>query len=342
MNSRTSVVNISGDHEETILRLAKHLGTDKIRRKIFNAVYGKVKRSLSKKEIMNLAKLSDVQSQQVQNQLDHLSKHHLIAKLENNEQVDDGSRFIYGKDEPVRANRSEILKFADNPRSAAKVPTKRNRIQSVLILKESFSKRALKVKKKLKVLYLSADPTQTLRLEKEVRLVQDTVRGSKLRENIEILSLPAASHETLVNGINDESPRVIHFSGHGGADGIALESSSSRNPKPKLISYKLLAKAISATDSPPDVVILCSCDGKNAVKELLPTAKAAIVMTDSISDLAATTFACGFYAAIASGQSLKSAFAQGTNGILFQALDEGAIPQLHVRSGIDAAKLVLA
>jgi ribosomal protein L22 len=342
MAARTSIVNISGDHEETILRLAKHLGTDKIRRSIFNAVYGKVRRNLSKKEIMEIAKLINGQSQQAQNQLDHLQKHHLITKHENNDQVLDGSRFVYGKDESVRANRSEIVKYADKPSSGEKVPTKRNQTQRIVVLKQVFARKTLKTKKKLKILYLSADPTQTIRLDREVRLVQDAVRGSKLRENIEIISLPAATHETLVNGLNDHSPSVVHFSGHGGADGIAFEASSSSKAKTKLISYELLAKAIAATDTPPDVVILCSCEGAGAENSLLPTAKAAIVMTKSISDHAATSFAYSFYAAIASGQSLKSAFAQGTNGILFAALDEGSVPTLHTRNGINAANLVLA
>ena len=134
-----------------------------------------------------------------------------------------------------------------------------------------------------------------------------------MRDNVEILSSPAATFQTLVNGLNDHKPKVVHFSGHGGADGIEFEASPSKSSKPKLISYDLLAKALGATDEPPAVVILCSCEGAGAEKHLLSSAKAAIVMAKSICDHAAISFAYSFYAAIASGQSLKSAFAQGTN-----------------------------
>ena len=51
MNQRTSTVNISGDYEETILQLAKHLGKSKIRRQIFNAIYGRGTLPKSKKQI---------------------------------------------------------------------------------------------------------------------------------------------------------------------------------------------------------------------------------------------------------------------------------------------------
>lgn len=146
MGTRTSVVSISSDHEEIIQRLAKHLGTDKIRRGIFDAVYGRVRRFQSKKEIMKSAGFSDKQAQQVQNQLNHLSKHHLISDQDNNGQVSDGSHLIYGKDDVVRANRDEIVKFADNRVAASKIPTKRNPTTRSIVVREIFSKRALKKK----------------------------------------------------------------------------------------------------------------------------------------------------------------------------------------------------
>jgi len=35
MSVQTAVINATGDHEETVERYAKHLGKDKIRRKLF-------------------------------------------------------------------------------------------------------------------------------------------------------------------------------------------------------------------------------------------------------------------------------------------------------------------
>jgi hypothetical protein len=133
MNERTSIVNVSGDYEETVERLAKHLGKNKLRRLIFNAIYGRTMLPRSKRQIMASTNMPDKgnNSQQVQNQLDHLSKHHLISKIENDGSVEDGSRNLYLKDKTVRAIRKEVVQMADNPRAAASISTKRRVVVAV-------------------------------------------------------------------------------------------------------------------------------------------------------------------------------------------------------------------
>ena len=110
----------------------------------------------------------------------------------------------------------------------------------------------------------------------------------------------------------------------------------------KIVSFELLAKALEATDSPPDIIVLNSCKSAGAQKALLSPAKAIIVMRDSITDLAATNFAVAFYAAIAAGQSLKSAFAQGTVAIEYASLHEAGTPDLLVATGVDPSKMVFS
>jgi len=73
MAERTSVVDLSGNHEESILQWAKHLGTNKIRRKLFDAVYGRGEKPRSKKQLMLAAGIKETDAQQAQNELDHLS-----------------------------------------------------------------------------------------------------------------------------------------------------------------------------------------------------------------------------------------------------------------------------
>lgn len=104
MTRRTPIVNMAGDWEESVLQYARHLGTNKIRRKLFNVVYGRGAKPKSKKQIMEAANLNESASQQVQNELDHLSRHGLIVKSDNEGIVNDSSRYVYGKDLQVRAN----------------------------------------------------------------------------------------------------------------------------------------------------------------------------------------------------------------------------------------------
>jgi len=64
-------------------------------------------------------------------------------------------------------------------------------------------------------------------------------------------------------------------------------------------------------------------------------------MGDYISDLAAAVFAAQFYAAVAAGQSLKAAFAQGVVAIEAVSLNEAKTPQLILADGVNAAEIVL-
>lgn len=124
MGSPTPIVNQAGDSVESILYYAEKLGKEKIRRQIFDALYGRGQRPKSKPQIMDAAGIPASKGQQVQNALDHLSKYQLISKTRNEGVVKDGSRNLYGKQETIRAHRKEIVKYADDPKSAAGVSTK--------------------------------------------------------------------------------------------------------------------------------------------------------------------------------------------------------------------------
>lgn len=349
MSERASIVNISGDHEETIVQLARHLGTSRIRRRIFSAIYGRGSRARSKKQIMQVARIpaTGTNPQQVQNELDHLAKHHLIVRVDNVGLVKDGSRYLYQKDRSVRANKDRIIKFADNRRAADRVPTKRRLIVPNAVTISGITKRALKKKKHLTVLYLVANPTPSsqLRVDVEIRKVQEAIRGSKFRDNVTVEYRPAANLSSLIDGLNDHRPQIVQFSGHGDQSGIATDNAKVRKPAAKFLSFDLLAKALSATDTPPQIVILNSCESSGAKKSLLSSkdsgTKIVIAMRTSVTDVAATVFARRFYAAIAAGQSVKAAFDQGRVAVEVASISEVDTPELLCRIGINPATMIL-
>jgi hypothetical protein len=145
-----------------------------------------------------------------------------------------------------------------------------------------------------------------------------------------------------MDGLNDLAPGIVHFSGHGYSGGIAVDHAKVKRPSGKIVTFDLLAKAVAAVDRPPQVIVLNSCHSAGAKKAFLPPARAVIAMGDSISDLAATAFAAQFYAAVAAGQSLKAAFAQGVVAIEAVSLNEAKTPQLILADGVNAANIVLA
>ena len=338
MAGRTPVVDWSGNYEENCTQLAKHLGKNKIRRILFDAIYGRFSKPRSRKQMIAATKLKSSDGQQAQNELDHLAKYGLIKQINNkgNVFVDDGSRWLYLKDENVRAHRARILRYANNPGEAKEVPTKRRPQGSTTVVRGS-----LKNRKHLDVLYLTANPRGDLRVEAEVNQVQQEVRGSKLRDNIDVHYRPAANLDSLIQGLNDHAPAIIHFSGHGNESGVGTDDAKSARPAGKLVSFELLAKAIAATDTPPQIIVLNSCKSAGAKKSFFPPAKAIVAMGDSIGDLAATAFAAKFYAAIAAGQSLHSAFAQGKVAVEAVSIDEADTPELVLAENVNPKKIIL-
>jgi hypothetical protein len=344
MVARTSVINLSGDHEETVERLAKHLGKNKLRRKLFNTVYGPARLPRSKKQIMKSAAIPAQNAQQAQNQIDHLATHHLIVREENDGSVSDGSRYLYRKDDSIRAIRKELIKYADDRKARDSLPTKRRPATTIINSVRTIKRQALKKKKRLNVLYLTADTDRNhrLRVDAEMSRVKEAIRGSEYRDNITIDYAPAARLKTLQDGLNNHRPQIIHFSGHGNASGIAMDNGKIRNPASDSLSFSLLAKALAATDSPPTVVVLNSCNSSGARNVLLKQGLIVVSMKTSISDLAAISFAPRFYAAIASGQSIKAAFGQGQVAVENASISEADTPELFCPDNINPAKVILA
>jgi hypothetical protein len=271
MKARTSVVDWSGNYEENCIQLGKHLGKNKIRRKLFDAIYGRGSKPRSKKQMMAAVGLSSRYDQQAQNQLDYLARYGLIVRDDNDGSVKDGSRYVYSKEANVRAHRATIVKYADKPALAKRVATKRNPVAKVIRAK-TVTRSVLKRRKRLDVLYSTANPdaARPLRVDAEMRQVQEEVRGSRLRDNISLHYRPAADLKSIMDGLNDLTPGIIHFSGHGYSGGIAVDHAKVKRPSNKVVTFDLLAKAVAAVDTPPQVIVLNSCHSAGAKKAFLP------------------------------------------------------------------------
>ena len=103
----------------------------------------------------------------------------------------------------------------------------------------------------------------------------------------------------------------------------------------------MLARALGATDQPPTLVVLNGCDTMDGADVLLSSVGAVVATATSVGDLAASTFAAKFYAAVAAGQPIAVAVEQGRLGVEFMGLDEGWKHDSIARPDVDLTKTVL-
>jgi len=330
-----AVSDIRSNHNEQIEYAALAIGSEGSHKYlVFEAIYFHKAKIKSLEYIIERTKLEKIK---VQKAAAGLIAKGLVTKTKEKGQ------HLYHVDKSYFGHKNTILDLAKNPEKRKAMVTKRRPEITVKPPSKVITKRALKKQKKLTVLYLTADAEAQprLRLDAEVRKVQEAIRGSKFRDNVCIECRPAADRGTLVNGLNDITPQILHFSGHSNSSIVAMDDGSILSPSVTVISYSQLSKALAATDNPPRVLILNSCESSAGKKDMLKCVDILISMRVSISDIAAATFAPSFYAAIASGQSVQSAFEQGRNAVEIASIDEASTPEIFSRDGIDPKKVIL-
>lgn len=195
--------------------------------------------------------------------------------------------------------------------------------------------------KKINVLFLASNPTdQTqLRLDEEVRSIMDKIRKSEYRESIELKSVWAVRPLDVLQALNEFSPTIVHFSGHGSShDEIAFQDDEGNA---KLVTKEALVQTMAASSDNIRVVFFNTCYSRNQAEAIVTHIEAAIGMNDSIGDNAARIFAAQFYSAIGFGKSIKIAFEQAKAALMLENIPEEQTPELFIQSGVNDEELIL-
>jgi hypothetical protein len=166
-----------------------------------------------------------------------------------------------------------------------------------------------------KILILSANPKKTspLRLDQEMREIDEGLRRSKKRDRFTVEKRLAVRIEDLRRALLDEEPQFVHFCGHGaGHEGILLEDLVGCV---QLVKADPLANLFKLFSKQVECVILNACYSEVQAAEISQHINYVIGMKQGIEDQAAIKFATGFYDAIGAGRSIEDAFEFGRNAI---------------------------
>ena len=182
------------------------------------------------------------------------------------------------------------------------------------------------------ILILTANPSDTsrLRLDEEVREIQEGLNLSAGRDSFNVVSQWATRPDDLRRALLKYRPQIVHFSGHGaGAAGLLLENDLG-NAKP--VSSDALSLLFSLFPS-VDCVLFNACYSEVQADAIAQHIDHVIGMSDSMGDRAAIEFAVGFYDALGYGHPVPFAYELGLSAIALEGLDDVATPILKVRQG---------
>jgi HEAT repeat protein len=191
------------------------------------------------------------------------------------------------------------------------------------------------------VLVASANPLDTtqLAIDEEVRSLTASVRATPARDSIKLEGAWALRPYDLLVELNEHKPEVLHFSGHGMADGRLVFVDEARNPKP--VDGAAIASTLVTAGESVRVVVLNACFSADLAERLTEHVDVAVGMDRPVGDDAARLFAQAFYSALGYGTSVGRAFDQARTALMLEGFPEHSIARLSAREGVDPYEVFL-
>ncbi len=191
------------------------------------------------------------------------------------------------------------------------------------------------------ILFLAANPSGTdLRaLDLEARSIGVELKRTGYRDRFEFETRWAAEPLDLLRALRELRPMVVHFSGRGGRDGLLFQDLGGGA---RAVSAGAIAETFGAAGGSVRLVVLSACYGDAPAQALLAHVDCVIGTSGALHEDAARSFAIGFYGALGDQESVATAYQHGNAAISLEGLADAERPQLRVRAGSDAARLVPA
>ncbi|MEZ2279285.1 MAG: GUN4 domain-containing protein [Microcoleus sp.] len=189
----------------------------------------------------------------------------------------------------------------------------------------------------MKILFLAANPpgTTKLKLDEELKKIDDSLQLSKLRDQFQLVSKWAVDSDALRRALLREDPDIVHFSGHGeGQAGLVLVGQKGE-PKPATAEalsglFKLCPKV--------KCVLLNACYAEVQAKAIVKHIDYVIGMRQEVRDDAAIAFATGFYDGLCHGKPIDVAFEFGRSAINFELANFSSTTRKAIPVDLEGAK----
>ncbi|MBW4630426.1 MAG: AAA-like domain-containing protein [Iphinoe sp. HA4291-MV1] len=181
------------------------------------------------------------------------------------------------------------------------------------------------------ILLLAANPRKTsaLRLDEEVREIDEGLRRANKRELFKLEQKWAVRSRDFYRAILDSQPQIVHFCGHGtGEDGIVLEDETGQIAFVQADALSGMFKLFARKGV--ECVLLNACYSEVQAEAISQHIEYVIGMNRQIGDKAAVNFAVAFYDALAAGEEVEFAYELGCSQLI--GLKENQTPVLKRKS----------
>lgn len=182
--------------------------------------------------------------------------------------------------------------------------------------------------RKLKILILAAIP-RGLRLDKEIREIEDAIRRANERDLFDIRIRTAIRPQDIRRAIAEEKPQIVHFCGHGEDDGsLLLEDDGGNN---KSVPPQGLAALFEQHSDYVECVVFNACYSVKTADAISQHINYVVGMNQPIGDKAAIVFSQGFYDGLGYEQEdtqdvFQKAFNEGLIAIGLEDFSQKSIP----------------
>ncbi|BCX08159.1 MAG: hypothetical protein KatS3mg066_2018 [Fischerella sp.] len=273
---------------------------------------------LSKEQRLRLEREKNSLEQVYELQRDKLIKIRQALVIE----TDPSHKFQY--EQQIIQEENELQKLSDR---LDEIENKIQSLESINIQDES------KTIQQTKILILTAIP-HGLRLDKEIREIEEAIRRASNRDLFEIRVRTAVRPQDIRRAIAEEQPEIVHFCGHGLKDGSLLLEDEGGNHKP--VSAEALASLFKLHVNYVKCVLLNAWYSEKPAGAISQYIDYTIGMNKPIKDRAAIEFAKGFYDGLGykllgNQDVFQRAFDEAMVAIQMENLLEGSIPILWKR-----------
>lgn len=177
----------------------------------------------------------------------------------------------------------------------------------------------------LRTLFLGVnrEATQALRVSQEAHDLELALRQATPPVQFYIRDQQAGRLVDLQSSLLRHRPQIVHFSGHGNADGIRLEDETGQ-----VVQGPVLARILGVFKKQIRCVVLSACYSQDQAQAIAEDIDCVVGIPSSLGDRAASCFSTAFYHALAFGGSLAEAFYLACAQIDLSRLRQEETPKL--------------